>query len=88
MGRKHYSILTILPTVSLDLFHYTIPVGMRINPLRAAHFTSKTRCNMCCFPSYNNIGFQPQVLKKAGVGFASSAEAIHGVAVPRRGPGF
>jgi hypothetical protein len=39
---------------------------------------------MCCFPSYNNIGFQPQILKKAGVGFASGAEAIHGMAVPRR----
>jgi len=43
---------------------------------------------MCCFPSYNNIGFQPQNLKKAGVGFASGAEAIHGVAVPRRRQGF
>ena len=39
---------------------------------------------MCCFPSYNNIGFQPQILKKAGAGFASGAEAIRGVAVPRR----
>jgi len=37
---------------------------------------------MCCFPSYNNIGFQPQILKKAGVGFTSGAEAIRGVAVP------
>jgi hypothetical protein len=55
---------------------------MGINPLRAAHFASKTRCNMCCFPSYNSIGFQPQILKKAGGGFASSAEAIRGVDVP------
>ena len=39
---------------------------MRINLLRAANSTSKTRCNMCCFPSYNNISFQPQILKKAG----------------------
>jgi hypothetical protein len=38
---------------------------------------------MCCFPSYNNIGFQPQILKKAGACFASGAEAIRGVAVPR-----
>jgi hypothetical protein len=22
---------------------------------------------MCCFPRFNNIGFQPQILKKAGV---------------------
>jgi len=39
-------------------------------------------------PSYNNIGFQPQILKKAGVGFASGAEAIHGVAVPWCRQGF
>jgi hypothetical protein len=56
---------------------------MGINPLSTAHFARKTRCNMCCFPSYNSIGFQPQILKKAGGDFASSAEAIHGVAVPR-----
>ena len=43
---------------------------------------------MCCFPSYNNIGFQPQILKKAGAGFASGAEAICGVAVPQRRQGF
>ena len=42
---------------------------------------------MCCFPSYNNIGFQPQILKKAGTSFASGAEAIRGVAVPRRRQG-
>jgi len=43
---------------------------------------------MCCFPSYNNIGFQPQIPKKAGAGFASGAEAIRGVAVLRRRQGF
>ena len=58
------SIFTILPTVSLDHFHQIIPASTRINSLRAAHFASKLRCNMCCFPSYNNIDFQPQILKR------------------------
>jgi len=39
---------------------------------------------MCCFPSYNNIGFQSQILKKAG----ASGAAIHAVAVLQRRRGF
>ena len=60
------STLTILPAVSLDHSHCTIPFWGRINLLRAAHFASSTRFNMFCFPSYNDIGFQLQILKKAG----------------------
>src|SRR5882672_7289901 len=61
--------LTISLAVSLAHFNSIISSWSGFNLFRATQLTNTTRGNMCRNPSYNNIGLQPQCLKREGADY-------------------